>query len=155
MFIERVVRSLEKRGVRYAIAGGFAVAIHGAVRGTVDIDIVLALSEKNFAAAEAALRDIGLRPRLPVTAREIFTFRAAYIKNRNLVAWNFVNPGDPTEAVDIIITEDLRKMKIRRVRAGSDTIPIVSIEDLIRMKKRSGRPQDLEDIKALKVLKKK
>jgi hypothetical protein len=33
---------------------------------------------------------------------------------------------------------------------GLSTLKVLSVEDLINMKKKSGRPQDLEDIKVLK-----
>lgn len=66
----------------------------------------------------------------------------------------FINLNNPVELVDIIITEDLRNMKVKRVLVGDQILRAVSIEDLIKMKKKSKRPQDLEDIKALRRLKK-
>jgi hypothetical protein len=54
-FIQRVVKSLDKHNVRYALVGGYAVALHGAIRGTVDIDLVISLEKRQFAAAVAAL----------------------------------------------------------------------------------------------------
>jgi hypothetical protein len=154
VFIYRLVEALEKRKVDYAIAGGYAVALHGAVRGTVDIDIVLRFAKKNLFAAEVALRDVGLQSRLPLKGDEVFDFREEYIKNRNLLAWNFINISNPTESVDIILTEDLRNLKTKRIRAGEKTLRVISINDLIKMKEKSNRQQDLEDIKALRSLKK-
>lgn len=60
MFLKRVVQALEKHKVHYAIVGGYAVALHGAVRGTIDIDLVISLNEKSFILAEAALLSIRL-----------------------------------------------------------------------------------------------
>ncbi len=150
MFVDRVVTSLRQARVRFAIAGGHAVALHGAVRGTLDLDLVLALSRGNFTAAEAALNGIGLESRLPLKAEEVFDFREEYIRNRNLIAWSFVNPADPTEIVDIILTEDLDSMQVDMVPLGRLRLPVVAVADLIRMKEKSGRPQDLEDVKALR-----
>ncbi len=154
MFIYRLIQALEGRKVNYAIAGGYAVALHGVVRGTVDIDLVLRLSKRNLLAAEAALKDIDLQSKLPLQAAEVFDFREEYIRNKNLIAWNFINPNNPVESVDIIITEDLRNMKVKRILVGDQILRVVSIEDLIKMKKKSKRLQDLEDIKALRRLKK-
>ncbi len=150
MFVERVVTALRQARVRFAIAGGHAVALHGVVRGTLDLDLVLALSRENFTAAESALKRLGLRARLPLKAQEVFDFREEYIRNRNLIAWSFVNAADPTEMVDIIITEDLSAMQVDMVSAGGLRLPVVAVHDLIRMKEKSGRPQDLEDVKALR-----
>lgn len=150
MFLEQVVSTLRRSRVRFAIAEGHAVALHGAVRGTLDIDLVLTLSRENFTAAEGALNRMGLQSRLPLEAREVFDFREEYIRNRNLIAWSFVNPADPTEIVDIILTEDLETMQVALVPVGGLRLPVVAVADLIRMKEKSGRPQDIEDVKALR-----
>ncbi len=152
MFIQNVIRALEKHKVSYALVGGYAVALHGAVRGTVNIDIVITLRKKLFEAAETAFKELGLQSRLPVTATEVYQFREEYIKNRNLIAWSFVNPDNPLEIVDIIITEDLNNISTVNKRAYGMNIKVVAIPDLITIKKKAGRPQDLEDIKALKKL---
>ena len=150
MLIDRVVTAFRQARVRFAIAGGHAVALHGAVRGTVDLDLVLALSRANFTAAEAALNGMGLESRLPLKAEEVFDFREEYIRNRNLIAWSFVNPADPMEIVDIILTEDLESIQVDMVPLGRLRLPVVAVADLIRMKEKSGRPQDIEDVKALR-----
>ena len=152
MFVKRVVSALRRARVRFAIAGGHAVALHGAVRGTLDVDLVLTLSRGNFTAAEAALNRVGLQSRLPLKAEEVFDFREEYIRNRNLIAWSFVNPTDPTEIVDIILTEDLEAMRVDMIPVGGLRLPVVAVADLIRMKEKSGRPQDREDIQALRRL---
>lgn len=64
MFIHQVCRALEKASIPYAIVGGLAVALHGALRGTVDIDIVLKWSLINLQNAEKVLNELGLVPRL-------------------------------------------------------------------------------------------
>lgn len=152
MFLYRVVQSLERHKVDYAIVGGFAVALHGAVRGTIDLDLVIRLQKKQYQAAEAALRAIHLVARLPVTAEMVFDFRNEYIQNRNLIAWSFYNPETPSEVIDIIITHDLAKMKTIKIKSGSHTLRVLGLNDLIKMKKQSARPQDLEDIQALEKL---
>lgn len=148
-FLERVCETLGKHRVRYSIVGGFAVALHGAVRGTADVDAVIAHTSEQFERCEKALREIGLSPRLPVGAREVFEFREEYISRRNLVAWSFINPANPLEVVDIIITHDLARMKSETMRIRGKRMEVLSIRDLIAMKRASGRDQDLEDVKAL------
>ena len=90
MFIYRLIQALEGRKVNYAIAGGYAVALHGVVRGTVDIDLLLRLSKRNLLAAEAALKAIDLQSKLPLQPSEVFDFREEYIRNKNLIAWNLL-----------------------------------------------------------------
>ncbi len=149
MFIFDVVDALEKAGVRFAVAGGHAVALHGATRGTLDVDIVLAMSKENFAAAEKALTGIGLSSRLPLDAAEVFAFRKEYLERRNLIAWNFIDARDPARLLDIVLTWELKPGEIARVRAAGRDIPVLSKSALIAMKRAAGRPQDLVDVEAL------
>jgi hypothetical protein len=153
MLLLRLAAALDAAEVPYALVGGYAVALHGVVRGTVDIDLVLSFRLKSFEGAEAALRSIGLAPRLPVTANEVFRFREEYIENRNLTAWTFVNAADRSEIVDVILTHNLARLKTKRILVRGQAIRIVALDDLIRMKGEAGRPQDLEDIRALTTLK--
>jgi len=152
MFIQKLIQSLTKYDVNYAVVGGYAVALHGAFRGTMDIDLVIQVDEQVFLHAEQALINIGLQPRLPVKASDVFHFRDEYINNRNMIAWSFVNPNNPAEMVDIIITENLNNMHTVTKQGFGMDIQVLAIEDLINMKQKSGRPQDLEDIKALERL---
>lgn len=149
MLIERVVKSLIHHRVQYALVGGYAVALHGAVRGTVDIDFVIALNQRSYRQTEKALNSIGLKSRLPVTADDVFNFRDEYIKNRNLIAWSFINPDNPLEIVDIIITENAKELKSVIKMIKGTKVKIAAIDEIIRMKKKSGRKQDIEDIRAL------
>lgn len=151
-FLERVCTALNRVNVRYVIVGGYAVALHGAVRGTLDIDIALRWTKKDLEKAEAALEEIGLVSRLPLTAGDVFQFRDEYVRNRNLIAWNFLNPGDPSEQLDIVINFDAKGKTavLRQLPAAS--VPVLNIKDLIKMKRCSGRAQDMEDVKALEKL---
>ncbi|GBE04080.1 MAG TPA: hypothetical protein ENH45_05795 [Nitrospirae bacterium] len=154
MWIEQLIDALERHKVKYAIVGGYALAFHGVVRGTVDIDLVLKINRANYRNAEKALAEIGLTSRLPVGADEVIDFRDEYISNKNMVAWNFRDPNDPTKDVDIIITQNLSAMKIDKFKVGQRMLPVVSVRDLIKMKRKSGRLQDIQDIEALEKLEK-
>ncbi len=151
-FLTRVAAALETAGVRYAVVGGYAVALHGAVRGTVDVDVILAWNLRSLQAAEQTLKGIGLVSRLPITADEVFRFRDEYVRNRNLIAWNFYNPGDLTEQLDLIISTDLKGKKVQSIRTVDGPVRILARKDLIALKRASGRPQDLADIEALERL---
>ena len=150
--LERLVKALNQQKIPYAIVGGVAVALHGAPRGTIDIDIVIKHTARVFKSVETCLKGLGFLPRLPVTANEVFSFKDEYISRRNLIAWSFYNPTNPLEVIDIILTHDLSDMKTVNKRMGPSTLKVLAVEDLINMKKKSGRPQDIEDIKVLKEL---
>ncbi|MBX7067522.1 MAG: hypothetical protein K1X28_09855 [Parachlamydiales bacterium] len=152
MLIHRVCEAFQNAKILYAIVGGYAVALHGALRGTVDIDLVIHWTLDNLHKAENVLRKLGLVSRLPLNSDNVFNNKEDYVGNRNLIAWNFYNPDNPTEQVDIIITYDLSPSEIKSVQTKSGEIKILSKESLIRMKRKSGRPQDLQDVLALENL---
>ena len=152
MFLTELCQSLEKHGVRYALVGGYAVALHGAVRGTVDIDFVINWTLEQLKAVETCLHDLGLVSQLPIDAEQLFHFKDEYINNRQLIAWHFYHPKDLSKQVDLIITFDLSNKKTLTKTVGATTVRLLNKKDLITMKKQSARPQDLEDIKALKKL---
>ena len=149
MFLNRLITALNLFKVDYALVGGYAVALHGVVRGTVDIDLVIGLSESQYLQAEKAFLKLGLESRLPVDAQKVFQFRKEYIENRNLVAWSFYNPRNPIEVVDVIITHDRFKMKTVSIKVPGGSYQVAAISELIQMKTQSGRAQDLADIEAL------
>ncbi len=149
MFIERVCNKLNEHNVPYALVGGHAVALHGAVRGTIDIDFVIVWTAENLRNAELALTELGLTSRLPISSKEVFENRTSYIAERNLIAWNFYNPNSLNEQVDLIINYDLSNKSTKTLSSGETVISILAVDELISMKRDSGRPQDLADIDAL------
>lgn len=152
MFYLDVIKAFNKVQISYAVVGGFAVSLHGAVRGTIDLDLIAVIDKGNFRKIENALAKLGLHPRLPVTAENVFDYRQEYIENRNLIAWSFSDAKDPSRVVDIVITHDLKDMSVENFKVGSINVPVLSKKNLIEMKRQSGRKQDLEDIKALERL---
>jgi hypothetical protein len=150
--LERLAAELTAAKVPFAVVGGIALSLHGAPRGTMDIDLVTKFSEDNFRKFEECLKKLGLISRIPVKASEVFQFREEYIERRKLTAWSFYYPSNPFENVDLIITHDLGKMSRERRRVGLQTVYVVSIRDLIEMKRTSNRPQDIHDIAILESL---
>lgn len=149
MFIHKVCAALENARIPYAVVGGYAVALHGAIRGTIDVDIVIKWSLKNLQKVESVLKELGLVSLHPINADSVFHFRDEYIQNRNLIAWNFYDSSNHANQIDIIINYDLTHAKVKTVCTPSGRIKILSRDDLIRMKRASGRPQDLIDAEAL------
>ena len=154
MFIKKVIQALLANRIDYALVGGYAVSLHGAVRGTVDVDLVVSMEAESLLGLERAMNSLGLVSRLPVSAKDIAQFRDEYINKRNLKAWSFTNPNLPTEVVDVTILYDLSQFKVISKKTIFGEVRLVSIGDLIRMKKEAGRPQDLADIEALQFIQK-
>ncbi|MEC7275969.1 MAG: hypothetical protein VXV96_06585 [Bdellovibrionota bacterium] len=149
MKLKELVNSLKREKVNYMVVGGYAVNFHGYSRNTVDIDLIIKFTLSNLKKVEKILNELGMISRLPIDAVSLFKFREEYVKNRNLIAWNFYNESNPTDQVDILITHDVGDFKAEKFLVGDLEVKVISKEDLIQMKKASGRDKDLLDIKEL------
>ncbi len=82
----------------------------------------------------------------------------SWLKEKNLKAYSFMPPKNNPLQLDIIIEESLKydKMAKDKVMKKIDNvqIPVVSIDQLIRMKRKANRHQDIIDLDALIELKK-
>lgn len=149
MKLKQLISKFKEKKINYLIVGGYAVNFHGYSRNTVDIDLVIKFTLANLKKVQKTLEGLGLISRLPIDANSIFNFRDEYINNRNLIAWNFYNPNNPIDQVDIIITHDISELKAEKFRVGDMIFKVVSKDDLIKMKETSGRKKDKLDIEEL------
>lgn len=140
--VQAIIGALNAAGVRYLIAGGLAVVAHGYVRFTADIDLILDLESENVKQAMTALADLGYRPRAPVRLEE------------------FADPAKRDEWVRVRekgLTVLLDFDAAYRSAARMDVAPgmsatFLSLGDLLRLKERARRPQDMLDIEKLRAL---
>ena len=58
--VEWILTALEEANVRYLVVGGVAVVIHGYLRTTIDLDLVLHLDRENLERALKAFETLGL-----------------------------------------------------------------------------------------------
>lgn len=150
MFLFELTDAFQKARLKYALVGGYALALHGLVRATIDVDFVLTLSQADFELVEKVLRQLGLQSRLPVRAQDIIKMRKEYILNRNLLAWSFVDYKNPSRRVDILITKSLPKLKTEIISVSGRKIVVANLKELLQMKIEAGRPQDLVDVENIK-----
>lgn len=149
MHLVELAKALKENKVNYMVVGGYAVNFHGYSRNTVDIDLVIKFTLSNLKKVERLLGEMGMVSRLPIDAVSVFNFRDEYVKNRNLIAWNFYNENDPTAQVDILINHDVSDFRVEKFLVGDLVLKVISKEDLLEMKRKSGRDKDLLDIKEL------
>jgi hypothetical protein len=153
-----VLAALEERKVRYLVVGGVAVVLHGYARFTADLDLVIALDAPNITAAMEALSSLGYRPRAPVAALDFADpdKRRKWIGEKGLTVLGLWSPNYPATEVDVFVEEpfavDEALARATRAKLGESTIMVASIPDLIDLKRKAGRPKDLEDIEKLQEL---
>lgn len=157
--LEQIFGALQGAEVRYLVVGGMAVIAHGYVRTTKDIDLVIALEPDNLRRALSALTAIGYRPKIPVATTDFAdpAKRESWIRDKGMVVFQMISDRFRFEPLDIFVTEpfDFQAEYARAVwkRVNEDvSVPIVSVQQLLDMKRAAARPQDLADIAELSLL---
>jgi hypothetical protein len=153
-----VFRALHDADVQYVVVGGTAVVLQGHARLTIDLDLVVDLSEEQAVAAIRALTGLGLQSRLPVdpeTFADAAT-RRTWVEQRHLKVFSLFDPQSPRREVDLLPFEPL---PFDELHAGATTFVIAGVpvrvasrRHLIEMKRQAGRPRDLDDIAVLEAL---
>jgi len=156
--LREIFKALADADVEYVVVGGLAVIMHGHLRATRDLDLVIGLEPQNCKRGMEALSSIGLRPRLPVAMADFAdpAKREDWTNNRNMLVFQLWDPANPERSVDVFVREpiDFPEMRAEAVVKDLDgvAIPVVSIRHLIRLKQAAGRPLDLDDIESLRVI---
>ena len=158
MFFENLFRALYLKKVDYCVVGGVALVLQGAVRMTADLDLMVCLDESNLVVFIDVMKELGFKPKVPVVPEAFISAenRASWILDKGMQVFSFYHPGEMVSLVDVFVSEPVPYTEIRsRIdwkTVDDFMIPVASRHDLIRLKTISGRPQDIEDIKALEAL---
>jgi predicted nucleotidyltransferase len=156
---EEILRAFQKQKVKYVLVGGIAFNLLGGNRTTLDMDILVEMSDKNLFKLVNILKKAGYHVKQPVDPIGIADKRTRqdWINNENMKAFNFYKGERTYEEVDIIIdspidfkeaTQDAVKVKI-----GDLSLTVISPKKFIKMKRASGRDTDLRDIEEIRLVK--
>ncbi len=147
--LRRLLALLAEHGVDFVVIGGIAVQVHGHRRTTKDLDVIPDPAPANRGRLAAALAAAGARPAdlpgvlVPPTAEQLAAAPVVpplVTDHGELHVLNKV-PGAAPYA-------ELRRRALH-VPLGDLVVAIASLDDLIAMKRASGRPSDLADIAVL------
>jgi hypothetical protein len=159
MKIAELLQSLSGEFVQYVLVGGLAVQLHGFMRSTFDIDLVLAMNDDNLVRFIAVAKRYGLVPSIPVP---IDTLRDAnqieqWHREKGMLAFALREPQVGGSVVDILVRPNVPfEQLMANAVAGelfAQKIWIASIDDLITMKRIANRAKDQLDIAALEKIK--
>lgn len=156
---QRIFGALNDAGVRYLVVGGVAMNLLGYPRFTGDIDILLALDDANLKRMARLMQGMGYERRIPVDVQELSEegHVLRLMKEKNLIAYTFSNAATPQFSIDVIVGESLEFASYAKdalhIAVWNIEIPVVSIDDLIGMKRKSTRKKDADDVALLLELK--
>ena len=153
-----VFSALNKARVRFVVAGGYAVNLHGYMRYTADLDLIVDLTEQNLGKFFDALKIAGYVPKVPVTRAQFIDakMRKEWQKRKNMIVFSFVELKPPLKLIDMFIDppvafeavydeSEIGKLDGARVR-------FLSIKHLIKFKLLASRFKDLQDIAQLRAI---
>ena len=143
--VKDLFQSLNSHQVKYMLVGGMALAMHGYVRATQDLDLWVRVDTDNKMKLIAALSENGVAG-------------AEYLKNVPLLfGWSSVTVGkrgftlDMGHALKAFDAVDFDACYERAVDATFDDVPfkVIHLNDLITEKLANGRLKDLGDVDEL------
>ncbi len=149
----RIFEALERHGVEYLTIGGVAVNAHGHLRNTRDVDVLIEWTTENMGRLAVALGeldaklfgvDAGLLDVDPLDPEDLFNGGNFTLRT----AAGGLDLFDPDEIPGGRPYDEMRPRAVEATVAGI-RIRAVGLDDLIRLKRESGRDRDLEDVATL------
>ncbi len=159
MSMYSLLAALSEARVDYVLVGGLAVSLHGYQRVTLDVDVVLSLSDANLSRFIECARASNLKPVLPLPIEALRD--AAQIdrwhREKGMLAFALRGPDAMATVIDILVRpvvpfEVLKRNAVLK-RVGPLSIPVAAIDDLIALKTGTGRNKDVLDIEELTKIK--
>ncbi len=142
MDTEKLLASLNAHSVRYVVIGATAFPVHGYARATLDIDIFIDATPENAQRTLNALKDVGY-DLTDITLEDLLT--------KKLLIRQYVLETDIHPFAAGVTFEEVWRNRVESV-LGQTPAAFAGLDDLIRMKRAAGRPKDLEDLRALLIL---
>jgi len=156
---EEVYRALNEVKIDYLVCGGAAVVMLGFSRVTVDLDLIVGLGKENLEKLYNVLIKLGYKFNTPI--KKIDFIYATKLKQleteKNMKVVSFYHPKDPFKIIDIGVNLPSVSLILRNkkfIKVDDLSIPVIFVDDLIKMKEDLGRPKDLIDAQNLRAINK-
>ena len=133
-----ILSAFSEENVEYMVVGGYAMAFHGYVRATGDIDLWIRISEENVKSVWRALQSFGA-PILDLTIEDLLTPGMVYQMG---VVPNRIDVINEISGVEFGDAWKLRKT----IEFGNLKIPLIGKEQLLINKKAANRAKDQSDV---------
>lgn len=141
-----VCAALNEAGAHYLVIGGIACILHGHVRATTDIDILIERTPDNAARILEALSRVG------------YGFASEWLPSEILAKPITIIGDDPrvdifTVAWSVKYVDAIVRSSI--VEVAGVPVPLLGLDDLIVTKKDTGRALDIADVEVLERIRQK
>ena len=154
-----LLNALLSRSVDFVLVGGMAVQLHGYMRFTYDIDLVLAMNNDNLSRFIEAAKELGLAPVIPVPIDALKDAGQIdrWHREKGMLAFALREPGVAGSVIDVLVRPEISYERLAADAVDGDLfgrkVKIASIEHLLEMKRVANRPKDMLDVAALEKIK--
>ncbi len=129
-----VLAQLEASQARYVVVGSVAASIHGLVRKVGDLDVAVDAEVENERVVMRALTLRGFFPTIPLGLSEVVVLRTFDADGREVD----LKPRQVVPFSELWAESVIRSL-------GGVAVRVACLEHLVRLKRQSGRPEDLVD----------
>ncbi|MFH1542320.1 MAG: hypothetical protein ABIE84_04435 [bacterium] len=142
-FYEAEFKAFNENDIRYLVIGGIAVNLYGLQRLTRDLDLMIDLSANQLEKFIEVVTGLGYFTKVPQNEWP------------NLTAVCFRHRSDEMKSIDVFLKNPIdfsdaySKKEMFNIK-NKFKIAVVSLQDLLTMKDKSGRVRDWVDIGSLK-----
>ena len=149
-----LLQALSDGQVQYVLVGGLAVQLHGFLRSTFDIDLVLAMNDGNLSRFIAVAQGYGLVPVIPVPMDSLrnASLIDQWHREKGMLAFALREPHVGGSVVDVLVRSDVPYDRLMANAVAGELfgrkVWIASIDDLLVMKRIANRPKDQLDVAA-------
>lgn len=143
-----------RHDVHFVVIGGIAAALHGSTTVTLDLDVLYERSRENISRLAGALAALGATRRdLPAGVRAPLDERALRAATNVLLHTHYGDLDCIGETPSGAFTYPQVSPTAERMRIDTDLeVDIASLDELIRMKRATGRTKDRIEIETLSAL---
>lgn len=148
---DKIFQGLNKTGIDYILVGAAAMAVYGIPRSTVDIDVYIMARTEVLSKLFKFAADLGLQTK----QKDILRIK----DSPKLFAGQWICFScQGYDILDVFLTPEDEFKVLRKnselKRDKSLSLRVAALEDIIKMKKSTGRPIDKADIKLIEEIKK-
>jgi predicted nucleotidyltransferase len=145
-----LLRRLTEAGVEFVIVGGLAVNAWGVLRGTKDVDIVVAPGAANLRRlAEVAVAAGGHVQRSDALLGTPFSIAAELARGDQVAIETDLGRLDVVQGLEGVPPYEELRERATEAEVLGVSVAVCSVEDLRSMKRAAGRGQDLVDLENL------
>lgn len=147
---DELLRRLVEAEAEFVLVGGLALGARGVVRGTKDVDVVVAHESENLKRiAEVAVAAGGRVQKGEALLGSAFSIAAAIASGDQVAIETDLGRLDIVQGLEGIPSYDELRSRATEANVFGVTVLVCSVEDLRAMKEAAGRSRDLADLEDL------